>query len=224
MNILLNALECQSKDIEYYALDVNLSELQRTLAAVPKYNHVKCFGLLGTYDDGLVWLKTPHISSRVKIVMSMGSSIGNFDRRDAARFLDNVANAMGESGSILIGIDSCQDSNRVYKAYNDCNGTTHMFTLNGLKHANKLLEREEFDLRNWQTVGRYNQEKGCHQAFVTPRYGTSILDIPISAGELIRIEESFKYSEHDMSCLWKEAQLTELNQWYNKRGDYGKWA
>jgi uncharacterized SAM-dependent methyltransferase len=55
------------------------SELERTLAAVPEgaFKHVKCFGLLGTYDDGLEWLKQKKNASRPKIIVSLGSSIGN---------------------------------------------------------------------------------------------------------------------------------------------------
>ncbi|KAK5287341.1 hypothetical protein LTR16_003838, partial [Cryomyces antarcticus] len=50
VNILLQAINRAGKDVEYYALDLSLDELQRTLAEVPSdtYEHVKCFGLHGT--------------------------------------------------------------------------------------------------------------------------------------------------------------------------------
>lgn len=76
MSILLQALEAASKDVDYYALDLSLKELKRTLEQVPKFMHVRCHGLHGTYDDGLEWLKMPENNSRPKCVMSLGSSIG----------------------------------------------------------------------------------------------------------------------------------------------------
>lgn len=78
MSILLQALEFAGKEIDYYALDLSLKELRRTLEQVPKFEHVRCHGLHGTYDDGLEWLKLPENSSRPKCVMSLGSSIGEF--------------------------------------------------------------------------------------------------------------------------------------------------
>lgn len=78
VSILLRALEAAGKEVDYYALDLSLKELKRTLEQVPPFQHVKCHGLHGTYDDGLDWLKTPEIRSRPKCVMSLGSSIGEF--------------------------------------------------------------------------------------------------------------------------------------------------
>lgn len=79
MSILLQALENAGKNVDYYALDLSVKELRRTLEQVPSFQHVKCHGLHGTYDDGLDWLKLPEIRSRPKCVMSLGSSIGWFD-------------------------------------------------------------------------------------------------------------------------------------------------
>jgi uncharacterized SAM-dependent methyltransferase len=78
VQILLQALEDAGKDIDYYALDLDKQELERTLAQVPAFKSVRCHGLHGTYDDGREWLKQPSISARPKCVMSLGSSIGQF--------------------------------------------------------------------------------------------------------------------------------------------------
>jgi len=69
-------LEAAGKEVDYYALDLNLKELRRTLEQVPVFKYVRCHGLHGTYDDGLDWLKMPENRLRTKCVMSMGSSIG----------------------------------------------------------------------------------------------------------------------------------------------------
>lgn len=78
MKILLEALEADGKDIDYYALDLSLTELERTLDKVPDFKTVRCHGLHGTYDDGSAWLKTNEAASRPKCILTLGSSIGNF--------------------------------------------------------------------------------------------------------------------------------------------------
>lgn len=78
VSILLRALDALGKDIDYYALDLSEKELRRTLEQLPAFHHVRCHGLLGTYDDGLEWLKSSEHGSRTKCVMSLGSSIGMY--------------------------------------------------------------------------------------------------------------------------------------------------
>ena len=139
------------------------SELERTLSAIPEgtFEHVKCFGLLGTYDDGLEWLKRPENAKVPRTILSLGSSIGNFTREDAAGFLAQFAAILGPRSSLLLGLDGCQDGDKVYKAYNDSEGTTHRFTMNGLKHANRLLGYDAFDLGQWEAIGQFNTAGTC---------------------------------------------------------------
>lgn len=132
VNILLQAFEDAGKNIDYYALDLSQKELERTLAQLPSYSHVSAHGLLGTYDDGREWLRKPSNSSRLKCILSLGSSIGewvsaqsqpsprltrqfsgNFDRDDAADFLKSFADVLGLGDTMLIGLDACDNPARV---------------------------------------------------------------------------------------------------------------
>lgn len=76
MCLLLQAFEDQGKAIDYYALDLSQTELERTLSHVPSFKHVSCHGLLGTYDDGCEWLKHPAVVGTPKCILHLGSSIG----------------------------------------------------------------------------------------------------------------------------------------------------
>lgn len=73
---MLQAFEHAGKEVDYYALDLSREELERTLAQVPPFKHVRCHGLWGTYDDGREWLQSPSILTRPKCILSLGSSIG----------------------------------------------------------------------------------------------------------------------------------------------------
>src|SRR2546429_2752610 len=207
VNILLQAIDRAGKAVDYFALDLCLSELQRTLGAFPTgtYRHVSCHGLLGTYEDGLEWLKKPDNIHRPKFILSMGSSIGNFSRADAAEFLRKFAGVLGPQGSLIIGLDGCKDKDKVYHAYNDKLGVTHKFLLNGLLHANTIIGHEVFNLADWTVVGEYDEEAGRHQAFYVPNRDVHFKNITMKAGEKIKVEESYKYSPQESSDLWKNA-------------------
>ena len=238
VDILLRALDRCGKEVDYYGLDLSLSELQRSLSAISKvaYKHVRCFGLLGTYDDGLEWLKQPQVKFKAKAVLSLGSSIGNFSRPEAANFLRGFADILQPSDLLIIGVDACKDAGRVHQAYNDREGLTHKFILNGLLHANHIMRTDIFDIDQWKVIGEYNEIEGrtsCnlrrrslnnllgrHQAFVVPTTEVCIGNVIIQKGERVRIEESYKYASTESTQLWKDSGTVLVAQWCNQTGDY----
>ena len=220
----MQALEKAGKNVDYYALDLSLPELQRTLAAVPKgtLKHVQCHGLLGTYDDGLAWLQSSENQQRKKCIMWLGSSLGNFTRPEAANFLKSFSKILGGQDAMLIGVDACQDKDKVYHAYNDKEGITHEFVRNGLNQANRLLGKDVFKQDNWEVVGEYDEAHGRHQAFYCALTDLDIEDVHITAGERIRVEESYKYSLLQSSQLWQGAGLVPRAIFGNELNDYRK--
>ena len=224
VNILLRTLEKAEKKVDYCALDLSLPELQRTLSAFPKgtFKHVQCHGLLGTYDDGLAWLQTPENQRRQKCIMWLGSSLGNFTRPEAADFLKGFSKILGRQDTMLIGVDACQDKDKVYHAYNDKQGITHDFVRNGLDQANRILGKAVFNQDDWEIVGEYDEAHGRHQAFYCALRDLDIEDVHITAGERIRVEESYKYSLLQSSQLWQAAGLVPRAIFGNKLNDYRK--
>ncbi|KAF1993588.1 hypothetical protein P154DRAFT_449788 [Amniculicola lignicola CBS 123094] len=223
VNILLQAIDRLGKDVEYYAVDLSLPELRRTFSQIPTagYKHVKCFGLYGTYDDSLEWMKSSHVRGRPKTILWLGSSIGNFRRQEAAPFLAGFREAIQPGDTMLIAIDSCKEPKRVFHAYNDKEDVTHQFVMNGLKHANEIMGKEVFHIEDWEVIGEYDEVAGRHHAFVSPLKDTVIDNVTIRRGERIRIEESYKYSRDEIIHLWENAGLMENTVWHNAKGDYG---
>ena len=223
MKILLDAIELLKKRVDYYALDLSKPELHRTLAAVPThYHYLRCRGLFGTYQDGLTWLERPERRGRPKWILSLGSSIGNFDRDEAASFLQGFANKLGRKDAIMVGLDACQDKDKVYHAYNDKFGKTHEFLLNGLRHANRLLGKEAFQPGDWKVIGEYDEVAGRHQAFYSPIRDVVIDGMFLEAGTRIRVEESYKYSIAQSDELWYRASLVKQACFGNSTNDYRK--
>ncbi|KAJ3566531.1 hypothetical protein NPX13_g7096 [Xylaria arbuscula] len=221
--LLLQAFEESGKEIDYYALDLSEKELFRTLAQVPKFQNVRCHGLLGTYDDGREWLMSPSHLARRKCILHLGSSIGNFSPSDAAFFLRGFADILQPQDSLLIGVDSCMDPSKVYHAYNDQEGITHKFILNGLQHANEVLGEPAFQLEDWEVIGEYVHDRkgGRHQAFYSPKRDTVVLGDVVKVHERIQVEQSFKYSKDDCDALWKAAGVLEADKWMTGDKTYG---
>ena len=183
---------------------------------------MRCHGLFGTYHDGLAWMKKATNVGKAKCILWMGSSIGNLDRTEAADFLKSIFEVLQGQDSMLIGIDACQEGDKVYHAYNDKRGITHKFILNGLLHANKLMGKKVFRIDDWRVIGEYDERAGRHQAFYSPVRDVKVEGTTIKAGEKIRIEESYKYSLLQSSDLWQRAGLMVQARFGNRINEYRK--
>ena len=148
----------------------------------------------------------------------MGSSIGNFDRQEAAEFLKGFASILGSEDFMMIGIDACQDAAKIYAAYND--RKTHEFYRNGLTHANRLLGKEAFKQGDWNIIGEYDTVAGRHQAFFVPVMTLKIDDVFFPTGERVRIENAYKYSSLQCQRLWDAAGLREGAVYGDRTGQY----
>jgi L-histidine Nalpha-methyltransferase / hercynylcysteine S-oxide synthase len=226
VNILLHAFEGAEKTVEYYALDLSLSELHRTLShvSVNPFNYVRVCALHGTYDDGLAWLSETAELGKPTCVMHLGSSLGNFSRNEASGFLSGFAALLQPSDSLLVGLDACQDPIQVYRAYNDSQGVTHHFYRNGLDHANNILGFEAFKQHEWNIIGSYNDVVGRHEAFYEARKEIAVGNARFQKGDMLKVEDAYKYSSEQSDLLWRAAGLIKQNAWSNKTDDYRKYS
>ncbi|OJD13872.1 hypothetical protein AJ78_05719 [Emergomyces pasteurianus Ep9510] len=222
IEILLNEFEKRGKHVDYFALDLSLEELHRTFAAIPSkgYKYVRCCGLHGTYDDALVWLTKPENRRNPTCILSMGSSIGNFTRPEAARFLNQFSRILGPSDSMLIGIDSCQDPEKVYKAYNDSQGVTKDFYMIGLSHGNSILGFDAFKKEDWDVTGFYDKQAGCHRAYYVPNKDVTFDGVVLKKGEKILFETAYKYGPKDCQDLFQHGGVKPIAQFGNSSGEY----
>ena len=220
IEILLNEFERVKKPVEYLALDLSLDELNRTFAQIPRYDFVACHGLWGTYEDGLAWLRNANNRERPTCILSMGSSVGNFSREEAGDFLKGFAETLGPSDSMIVALDGCKEADKVFGAYNDREGVTNQFYMNGLMHANDVLGYPAFKETEWDAIGVFVEDEGCHRAYYVPRRDLTINGSVLKKGEKILFEQSFKYSPQECQDLWEAAGLTPRSKFGNGTGEY----
>lgn len=205
-------------DITYYALDLDRQELVRSLQDLTStYTYVKVAGLLGTYDDGIELMKR---LTMPKSILWLGSSIANMDREDSAAILQKFP--MNPGDTWVIGIDRRKDALKVWRAYNDSQGVTREFELNGLRNANKILGSEEFKEGEWEYIGEYDAVNGRHEAWCVPLNDVEVCGIHFKKGDKILLERSYKYGKHEVEELWEKSRVVEVGRWSDPQKDYGK--
>ncbi|ROW07614.1 hypothetical protein VPNG_06793 [Cytospora leucostoma] len=228
IKLLLDALEELRKSVDYYALDLSSSELQRTLSDIhpENFEYVRCHGLLGTYDDGKRWLRAEEQATRPKCILSLGSTIGSEERPEAARFLRSFADAMtvtpgfGARTLFVVGVDGCKSGAAVWRAYNDEGGRNRRFILNLLLHANSILGYDAFDLEAWSVRGEWNEAQGCHDQYLIPKKEVYIEGVNFFAGQKVFVVSSYKYDDEEQTVLWKAAGLQLMKRFRTSHNGY----
>ncbi|GAA6009429.1 uncharacterized protein JCM10292_004289 [Rhodotorula paludigena] len=151
-------------------------------------------------------------------IMWLGSSCGNYTREEAVDFLRNIE--LREGDTMLIGIDGCADGPRIETAYNDPEGVTRAFILEGVDVAGRTLGGEAAEVlnqRNFEYVNRWNAQLGRHEAYVKAKSDLSIpLDdgeVRLEEGELLQIEVSYKYLFSEAVALFHLAGFRLVQHW-----------
>lgn len=97
-------------------------------------------------------------------LLFLGSSIGNFTRDGAAEFLRSLPLRAGSGDTLLLGLDHRNDPDLIRLAYDDPQGHTRAFAMNGMVNAEEAT-RGAIDSSRWSYVGVYNETLGeCFSA------------------------------------------------------------
>ncbi|KAG1742298.1 uncharacterized protein EDB91DRAFT_1279204 [Suillus paluster] len=162
-------------------------------------------------------------------LLFLGSSLGNFKRGEDAEFLRALPLEPGKD-TLLLGLDHDNGRDEIELAYNDPQGHTRDFILNGLKVAGRALGDESmFAEENWEYVNTYNEAKRRHEAYYrciqTHDINPPMASKPIQflKGELVNMEISHKFSESDAYTLFTEANLRPIQRWTDNTGRYSLW-
>ena len=168
------------------------------------------------------------IKERPKMILSLGSTLGSFERQNAAKFLSSfvprascVEDSQPSNLSFLLGLDGCKDEKRVRAAYKDEKGLNRRFIKHGLEKANAVLGHNAFDLDAWEVFGHWDRENGCHDQFYSPRTDVSVAGLAIQAGKRLLAIQSHKYDAGDREVLCQRAGLEVVESW-SSSNDYSK--
>ena len=163
--ILLEHLLESGADVRYVPIDISEGAM-RSLAdsLLSRLPGLKMSGLVSEYVDGVHWLGA-HAEGRAKLVLFLGSNIGNFNAGQARAFLRRLWSSLEEGDRVLMGFDLKKDIDRLLGAYNDKRGITARFNLNLLARINRELGAN-FDLDKFRNFGTYDVFSGAMESYL----------------------------------------------------------
>jgi len=125
----------------------------------------------GDYFQILKSLKNGN--GRRKVLMFLGSNIGNFTREQSVSFFRDLRAVMSENDLLFIGFDLLKDPHVIVRAYDDEQGVTAKFNLNLLRRINRELGGN-FDLDKWTHYAVYRPVQCAARSFLISREKQSV--------------------------------------------------
>jgi L-histidine N-alpha-methyltransferase len=215
--MLIEVLLRRQQALRYVPVDVSRTMLEESsLALLAAYPALRIVGVAAEYEEGLE--KLTAVAFGPKLILWLGSNIGNLERSDAARFLRRVRGLMAPGDRLLVGIDLRKDRAVLTRAYDDSQGVTARFNRNVLARINRELGGR-FDLDAFQHRAMYEEEIGRIEMYLVSAGAQRVrierlgLTVPFAAGEAIHTENSYKYSLAEIDALAAAAGFRIERQW-----------
>lgn len=152
------------------------------------------------------------ISDKKKVILFIGSNLGNMNDNVAINFLGKVAQNLKSGEKLLLGVDLLKPKEIVLPAYSDAGGITRQFNLNLLTRINSELGGE-FSIENFEHAPEYTEEEGIAKSYLRSKIKQTVyisaLDqsFDFEEGELIHTEISRKYNDEILQHLIKNSDL-----------------
>lgn len=223
LDMLLDAWDEPYDRLAVTLIDVSAAALQQSarLIAARGPARVTCHQLL--YEDGLA--RTAHEKQGGRLILFLGSNLGNFHPDEARRFLRSVRATLSPRDLLLLGVDLVKPEPVLHLAYDDPLGVTAAFNLNVLARMNREL-RANFDLgafrhrAAWNAahhrvemhlVSRSRQVVTVREAECTARF---------EPGDTLWTESSYKYTQAGIEEMLGDAGLAVSGTWADKEAAF----
>jgi dimethylhistidine N-methyltransferase len=202
--ILLENILAEQKRLHYLPIDISptiLDETARRLDA--RYPELTTIPIASEYGEGLrratqIAVEEPHVANR-KLVIFLGSSIGNLEPKDARSFLRMIGEKMETEDAFLVGFDLQKDRKILEAAYNDEAGVTARFNRNILTRINRELGGD-FVPDAFTHLAVYNHAAGRMELHLVSQSDHQVMirnlgqSFSFAKGETIHTESSYKYT------------------------------
>ncbi len=211
--ILIEALQDPAG---YIPVDISEKQLRESTALFQKiFPNLEILPVCADYLQP-VTLPSPRRKAARNVVYFPGSTIGNFEPKEAVEFLRRIANVCHRDGGLLIGVDLKKDQHVLEAAYNDGAGVTAQFNLNLLDRLTRELGAD-FDLDQWRHRAIYSSSAGRIEMYLISEIDQFVhLDehkFHFRRGEKIITEYSYKYAPEEFAALARTAGFEFVRTW-----------
>lgn len=219
---LLRALTRRQIRVPYFPVDISSSALVEARERVAaESEQIVVRPVVADFSHGFGFLRD--IPGK-KLVLYLGSSIGNFDPDAAVAMLKEIRCELAPGDALLLGADMAKDQSILLPAYDDAQGVTQAFNKNILHRLNRELGAN-FDVCAFHHVAIWNPKQSrmemhleslCKQEVAIPALG---LRLRFSKGERIHTENSYKYTMPMVRNMFRDAEFKLSQSWF----DQNKW-
>ncbi len=217
---LLTALEKQNYNFEYLPVDISqnaLDQLKDALSSqLPK---LKINPKQGEYFKVLESLL---ISDKPKVILFIGSNLGNLKDEMANKFLQSLSSYLKKDDKILLGLDLIKSVDIVLPAYNDAAGITRDFNLNLLTRINRELGGN-FNVDHFSHQPEYSEKTGITKSFIKSDIAQSVTisclnkTFHFAKDELIHTEISRKYNDAILKQVLSKTNLSLIHKFTDQK-------
>jgi L-histidine N-alpha-methyltransferase len=231
---LLSGRTLRKNQVYYFPIDISGSALQEmTNMLSGDFANLRIREIISDYNTGLelackrlAGKKVSKSNVASKMILFLGSSIGNLEPAQCINFFKMVRDKMSHGDSLLVGFDLEKETKILEYAYNDSQGVTSRFNMNILKRINNELGGN-FDLTAFQHFSFYNRIEHrieMHLISKSPQK-IQIAALPneifeIAAKELIHTENSYKYSIKNIERLATKTGFKVKKHYVDAKGWY----
>ncbi len=220
--ILLRAAVERQDTVLYEPLDVSAAALDEARTRIEE----EIAGVLvcpRVVDYTRSFALDPRVYGHRRLVLYIGSSIGNFEPQPARTLLENVRAALEPGDAILLGVDLVKDKGALLDAYDDAAGVTADFNRNILLRLNRELGAN-FDPLAFAHRAVWNARQSRMEMHLESRILQTVripsldLNLRFARGETIHTENSYKYRPGQSESLLRSAGFQPAHTWTDDRG------
>lgn len=222
--VLIDHFLSNSVEFTYSPIDISQEALDALTARFEtKFPDLVITPKNGDYFRILESLKNG--SGRRKILMFLGSNIGNFSRVQSLDFFRQLRGVMNENDLLFVGFDLQKDPHVIVNAYDDAQGVTAAFNLNLLRRINRELGAN-FDLENFSHYAVYRPIECAARSFLISREKQTVFIEALGRGfdfeqwEAIFMEISQKYNLSMIETLAGESGFSIQTKFFDSQNYY----
>ncbi|HEX8710818.1 MAG TPA: L-histidine N(alpha)-methyltransferase [Terracidiphilus sp.] len=222
--LLLNAAIERQGAVAYEPIDVSGSALREAAQRIrSEIAGVTVNPRVMDYTNGLGFEHAPDGERR--LVLYIGSSIGNFEPDAAASLLRRLRAKLRPGDAVLLGVDLAKQREVLLEAYDDAAGVTAAFNRNVLVRLNRELDAN-FNPMAFAHRAFWNRGQSRIEMHLESRraqrvhFGALDMKVSFTAGETIHTENSYKYAWGQAETMLMQAGFhpsatwTDENKWF----------
>lgn len=157
-----------------------------------------------------------------RLVLYIGSSIGNFEPMAASALLRRLRSWLAPGDSLLLGTDMRKPAGVLLPAYDDASGVTAQFNLNILARINREFDAD-FDLERFEHCVTWNDRHSRIEMHLMSRIHHFVniraleISVPFAAGETIHTENSYKFTPPMIEAMSANGGFHIEQSWSDER-------